>query len=188
MPTTIPLSSCVSTTCVYNSHSRIPSQGIELVCSLAECGTDQTSRWYGSNIETNKPVFRQVQQTTVGACRPRVRRLRVRQGRLHREGMVPLAARQGQQGPVVLQAVLQQRGAHPQAPLTLPRCSVPNRSANVASFDVFVFRRRWNSRTKRGGSARAVRLPRPLAGAPATTYPVAGLANCYCKEQTASKK
>ena len=56
MPTTIPLSSCVSTTCVYNSHSRIPSQGIELVCSLAECGTDQTSRWYGSNIETNKPV------------------------------------------------------------------------------------------------------------------------------------
>jgi hypothetical protein len=46
------------TTCAYNSHSNFPSQGIELVCSVADCGTDQTDRWYGSKIETNKPVRR----------------------------------------------------------------------------------------------------------------------------------
>jgi hypothetical protein len=46
------------TTCAYNSHSNFPSQGIELVCSVANCGTDQTDRWYGSKIETNKPVRR----------------------------------------------------------------------------------------------------------------------------------
>tara|TARA_B110000977_G_scaffold191035_1_gene262613 strand:+ start:202 stop:864 length:663 start_codon:yes stop_codon:yes gene_type:complete len=40
---------------VYNSPSSISSQGIELVCSVADCGTDQTSQWCGSKIE-NKPV------------------------------------------------------------------------------------------------------------------------------------
>jgi|TARA_B110000967_G_scaffold144201_1_gene147569 hypothetical protein len=43
---------------VYNSSSTIPSQGIELVCSVTECGTDQTSEWRASRVETNKPVCR----------------------------------------------------------------------------------------------------------------------------------
>ena len=72
------------------------------------------------NEQTGPP---QVLHSAVGGPRPRVRR-RVWQGRVRRDEVVPLVARQEQQGPVVLQVVLRQGGAHPQLSPNLPSRAV----------------------------------------------------------------
>ena len=71
--------------------------------------------------------------------RPRVRRRRLRQGLLRCEELAPLAARQGQQGPVVLLPVLRQRGGHSPISPTEPRCSIQNRFAKRLDVPLFIF-------------------------------------------------
>ena len=109
--------------------------------------------------------LRKVQQTTEDAPRPRVRPQRVRQGRVQRDEVVPLAVRHGQQEPVVLLLVLRQRGAHSPISPTLPRCSVANRFADVASF-YFLFFAVAGTRGRSGEDVRELPVYQDLQVAP----------------------
>jgi hypothetical protein len=107
-----------------------------LCCRLRHRPDQSVVRQQHRNEQTG---LHHVLQTPVGTRRPRVRRRLLRQGRVRCEGLAPLAARQGQQGHVVLQVVLRQRGGHSPISPTEPRCSIQNRFAKRLDVPLFIF-------------------------------------------------
>ena len=138
MPTTNPSLSCVPPracrTHPQTFHHRAsswsalsPIAALTRQASGAPARSKRTSRSASSASENRRRP------------RPRVRRRRLRQGLLRCEELAPLAARQGQQGPVVLLPVLRQRGGHSPISPTEPRCSIQNRFAKRLDVPLFIF-------------------------------------------------